>query len=1325
MSSSLFRKSKASRPRSRLAASFALRGAGAAGFLLAALLASSAAASAADDAAQTAQRILQAAGMTGGLVVHLNCGDGRLTAALSAGPAFLVHGLARAQQDVDRARRAIQAAGAYGPASVARWTSGRLPYVNDLANLIVVSPGPGRVADAELLRVLRPGGAAVFLDGGRIRHTLRKPWPKDIDEWTHYLHDADNNAVAHDRRVGPPRHLQWVGGPRWSRHHDRVSSLSALVSAGGRVFYIFDEGCTASILLPSHRALIARDAFNGVVLWKRPVADWETRFWPLKSGPAQLPRRLVAMRDTVFVTLGINAPVTALDAATGRTRRVYKQTKGTVEILYSKGALFLLVEPRLNERKYRDPRAVREPWWKGEPAVVMAVDAESGETRWRFESPVAPLTLAADGEQVFFNDGRRVVCLDQRTGGLKWKSEPLPIVKRIMSFFAPTLVVRDGVVLFAGGEESGLVKSTGGAVKSDTITALDAATGRKLWSAKHPPSGYSSPEDVFVIDGAVWFEGVSNGALPGQVVGIDLRSGKVRASYPKADIKTYWFHHRCYRGKATDRFLMVSRTGIEFINPKTGHWQIHDWIRGGCMYGVMPANGLLYTPQHPCACYLESKLFGLNAVAADTPDRRVALPPPGTPRLERGPAYGKVAAATKPSAGDWPTYRHDAARSGRASTRVSVKLARRWRTRLPGRLTSPVVSNGKVWLASIDAHTLYALDAATGEIVAQFTAGGRIDSPPTLWRGLALFGCADGYVYCLRASDAALVWRFRAAPLDRRLFSFGQLESVWPVHGSVLVEQGVAYAVAGRSMFLDGGMRLCRLDPATGRLVGETALDDRDPLTGKPLQSDVKRLNMPVALPDVLSSDGQHVFMRGQCFELDGRRLSVAPPAADPIEQGAAQHGGPRHLFSPTGFLDGSWFHRSYWMYGRTFSSGWNGYYVSGKFAPAGRILAFNDSKIFGYGREPRYYRWTTPLECRLFRADKEPPKVDLAALRRGGAGSMIRIPNSKSLNAAGKPVVVEAWILAERPDGVVLARGGPIHGYALYLKRGKPCFALRRNRDLFIAAGKQRVLGRWTHLAGALTPDHQLQLYVNGELAATASAPGLLTSDPQQATAIGADDRGAAGDYRSPFGFTGLIDEVREFFGAVTPQELRAHMAAGGVPAAGRAALVLCYSFDRGQAKDESGRGNDGKLQRCRFVKGKFGLAAKFVGARSPRRSHWVNYDWTQRVPLLARGMTLTPDALFIAGPPDLVDEAQAFRRLNDPAVQAKLRAQEAAWRGEKGGLLWAVSLDDGAKKAEWKLASPPVWDGMAAAAGRLYLACMNGSVVCFGPSSTSAKER
>jgi outer membrane protein assembly factor BamB len=81
---------------------------------------------------------------------------------------------------------------------------------------------------------------------------------------------------------------------------------------------------------------------------------------------------------------------------------------------------------------------------------------------------------------------------------------------------------------------------------------------------------------------------------------------------------------------------------------------------------------------------------------------------------------------------------------------------------------------------------------------------------------------------------------------------------------------------------------------------------------------------------------------------------------------------------------------------------------------------------------------------------------------------------------------------------------------------------------------------------------------------------------------------------------------------------------------------------------------------------------------------------------------MVLAGRSLFIAGAPDVVDPI-------DPM---------AAFEGRKGAVLWAVSTADGKKLAEYKLDSPPVFDGMIAANGRLYISTRAGSLLCLGGS-------
>ena len=61
-----------------------------------------------------AKEIFNATGIEGGLIIHLGCGDGRLTAALAKNDGCLVQGLDRVAQNVTSARRHIRSLGTYG-----------------------------------------------------------------------------------------------------------------------------------------------------------------------------------------------------------------------------------------------------------------------------------------------------------------------------------------------------------------------------------------------------------------------------------------------------------------------------------------------------------------------------------------------------------------------------------------------------------------------------------------------------------------------------------------------------------------------------------------------------------------------------------------------------------------------------------------------------------------------------------------------------------------------------------------------------------------------------------------------------------------------------------------------------------------------------------------------------------------------------------------------------------------------------------------------------------------------------------------------------------
>ncbi|MHC4169700.1 MAG: outer membrane protein assembly factor BamB family protein, partial [Planctomycetota bacterium] len=253
------------------------------------------------------------------------------------------------------------------------------------------------------------------------------------------------------------------------------------------------------------------------------------------------------------------------------------------------------------------------------------------------------------------------------------------------------------------------------------------------WEAPHYPAGHAgSAEDLLVVDGLVWCGRIAGGGHDGVFTGRDPRTGDVKREFTP-DVETYWFHHRCYRAKATDEYILPSRTGIEFVDIRDETWETHHWVRGACTYGIVPCNGLIYAPPHPCACYLESKLSGFCALAPVS--QRTGNMTSSAQRLVRGPAYGtKFDPITEPP-DQWPTYRHDPARSGATAAAVKLPLSQKWQTDLGEGLTSPVVARGRVFVASRDNHALHALNAKTGDKLWSFTAGAGVDSPPTFYQG--------------------------------------------------------------------------------------------------------------------------------------------------------------------------------------------------------------------------------------------------------------------------------------------------------------------------------------------------------------------------------------------------------------------------------------------------------------------------------------------------------------------------------------------------------------------------------------------------------------
>ncbi len=889
--------------------------------LSAALPAASLPASAAEDAA--ARDILKVAGATGGIVVHVGCGDGALTAALRIDERFIVRGLDRDRSLVTKARENLLKKGLSGPVSVDHLPGNTLPFADNLA-AVVVADEPGGVPEAEMMRVLSPGGSLVIRSGGRWQAAV-KPRPKNIDDWTHFLHDAGNNAVAADEVVGPPRRIQWVAPPRYLRSHETPSGIQALVCSGRRLFYIFDAGLIGITdpRLPARWSLICRDAFNGALLWKRPVKEWGWRQWARKQMegkdwtktrayrvkvPDENQARLVAGEDRLYATLQYNAPVSLLDAASGKVITTVAGTRWTRLIRAAGGIGLAYIEKMPPEAAQRR----RQSEDKKISAAMVAFDGKTGKVLWDkgLDHTVGGTALAVTGAKIVYytaGKGGTLACLDLVSGTWVWRNHK-------DTARGARMVVARGEKVFVGYRNK--------------LAVHEAAAGRKLWETKVP---YRSYREALYVVGDLVYPGAA-GSPDARAIGFDVSTGKKTREITAKNLTSPEHHHRCYRNKATSRFIIASMEGAEFLAlDGSGHAQ-ENWVRGACRYGIMPANGLLYAPPDQCFCTPGAMLRGFAALAPASAS--AGHPVPQDRRLVKETGWGVRLKDEEAGNGDWPTYRRDPPRSGSTPAAVAGGIAKAWRTKLGGDLTALTAAGGRVFVARKDAHTVCALDAGSGTEAWHFVAGGRIDSPPTIYRGLCLFGAADGRVYCLRAADGAPVWTFTAAPRRRMVGCFDRIESAWPVHGTILVSEGIAYCTAGRSTYLDGGIHLFGLDPATGKVLHAGHLG-RPPLGIRGVRD--KSFYTLGANSDVLVAEGGFIYMRQKKFtpalkELPGKELS---------SKGEMDVG--LHLFSTSSLLDGSWYNRTFWMYAQR----WPGFQLANQAPKSGQLIVRDEKTTF------------------------------------------------------------------------------------------------------------------------------------------------------------------------------------------------------------------------------------------------------------------------------------------------------------------------------------------------------------------------------------------
>ena len=751
----------------------------------------------------SSREVLDAVGGTRGICVVAGEGACDFAVDLAKDSDLLVYLQVAETKDLEPARKTVEQAGCYGTRIFPVAGGRKLHLADNLADAVVVF-GTENPPEAEMLRVLRPGGKALF--GGR---TVAKPVPPGMDDWTHPYHGPDNNPQSQDKVIVAPYLTQFLAEPRYA------PLPQVCVTSAGRVFKAFGHVAFKEREEPYLNKLVAFNGYNGTILWQRDLPE----------GVMIHRNTMVATPDALYI--GDNKSCKVIDTATGRMLDEIappsEASGGTFWkwMAIEDGVLYAMIgeqEQADSTKRWKlekhgwpwDPisegwNQPQQPWGFGRN--VLAIDLKTKNVLWshRESEPIDGRAICMSHDHIYvFRFGGYLACLDAGNGQELWRRTPQNAPELFQSLgeyqnrqdwrtnWRTTCYLKcsDKALYFAGPPIGKLL-------------AVSSRDGSILW--EHP---YSNFQLVLRDDGLY---GISGQIDKHPSLKFDPLTGKVLAEIAKP-------RRACTRPTGSSDAIFFRAEGgsvrLDVASNRPG------WIspmRPVCQEGVTVSNGLLYWWPSVCDCQLT--LYGVTCLgpAGDfdfTPDAA------GATRLERGEVAAIQVASLPIRSADWPTFRADNACSASTSGRIAERSAPLWDfdlgiSTVPGlpRITAPVAAGGLVFVGGADG-VVRAIEAAAGTIAWKSYTGGAIRMPPTIWEGRAYVGSGDGWVYCLEAKSGRLLWRFRAGPSERMIPVYGTLMSTWPVAAGVLVEDGTAYAAAGIANY--DGTYVYALDARTG-----------------------------------------------------------------------------------------------------------------------------------------------------------------------------------------------------------------------------------------------------------------------------------------------------------------------------------------------------------------------------------------------------------------------------------------------------------------------------------------------------------------------------
>ena len=547
--------------------------------------------------AAAADEILRRTGAKDGYCLDLDCGDGALAVALAQKTNLQIYALSPSAENVAMLRRKLSAAGLYGVRiTVHQGDAASVRFGKYFADLVVsarsLADGPLDVLAESPLKSLRPSGGMICTGRPGAMQVVTRGALAKAGSWTHQYSDLGNSSCSADEIV------KGQLSPLWFRDVD----LEMPQRHGRGHAPLFQDG---RMFVEGIGALRAVDAYNGRNLWEFPLPNIQKAYSADHlSGTAVTGSNFCVAEGNVFVH--DKQFCYRLDAATGRKLGEFPAPaqrdgkSGSWGYIASDGKLLFGSLANLKHQvRFAYGRSDTSELL-GESATFFALDAQTGELRWRYdaEHSIRHNAIAIGAERVFLIDRvlsdddkfdsadksaklapvkdvkhppGRLIALDVATGKQIWKSDRDAF--GTMLAFSPQ---HDALLMGYQSTRFKLPSEVGG-----RLAVFRGSTGKPLWEkqAKYVTRPLINDRTIYAQGGA-W------NLLTGEEQAFNLQR-----SYGCGQLAGS--KHMLLFRSATLGYLDLTRgSGVENVGG----------IRPGCWINALPVGGLVLVPDASAGC---------------------------------------------------------------------------------------------------------------------------------------------------------------------------------------------------------------------------------------------------------------------------------------------------------------------------------------------------------------------------------------------------------------------------------------------------------------------------------------------------------------------------------------------------------------------------------------------------------------------------------------------------------------------------------------------------------------------------------------------------